>query len=132
MSATVVLKNAWVHMASDQPKTHLDFEDIDGDHWRIRWYSTLDDDSERHYFFAIEGLKSIKDFDYIELQNKSFCTHQSACELSLWLLSYRCSKIDTGRQGNCPRDSSHTAIVILPYLENTWSIQTSSTAYESS
>ena len=102
MSATVVLKNAWVHMASDQPKTHLDFEDIDGDHWRIRWYSTLDDDSERHYFFAIEGLKSIKDFDYIELQNKSFCTHQSACELSLWLLSYRCSKIDTERQGNVP------------------------------
>jgi|NorSeaMetagenome_1021524.scaffolds.fasta_scaffold131003_1 hypothetical protein len=64
MSATVVLKNAWVHMASDQPKTHLDFEDIDGDHWRIRWYSTLDDDSERHYFFAIEGLKTLITLNY--------------------------------------------------------------------
>ena len=56
-------------MAFDQPKTHLDFKDIDGEHWQIRWYSTLDHDSERNYFFAIEGEKLIKDFRYIELQN---------------------------------------------------------------
>ena len=31
-----------------------------------------------------------------ESLRESFHTHQSACELSLWLLSYRCSKIDTG------------------------------------
>ena len=43
------------------------------------------------------GLMSVKD------QEKSFCTHQSACELSLWSLSYCSSKIDTG---NVPGDSS--------------------------
>ena len=32
-------------------------------------------------------------------QEESFCTHQSACELSLWSLSYCSSKIDTGNQG---------------------------------
>ena len=53
----------------------------------------------------------------VKNQKESFCTHQSACELSLWSLSYCSSKIDTGKQGggNCPWDSSHTAIVILPY-----------------
>ena len=38
-------------------------------------------------------LMSVKD------QEESFCTHQSACEMSLWSLSYCSSKIDTGRQG---------------------------------
>ena len=56
---------------------------------------------------------SVKDHE------ESFGTHQFARELSLWSLSYRSSKIDTGRQGG---DSPwtvtvpHTAIVILPYL----------------
>ena len=39
------------------------------------------------------GLMSVKD------QEESFCTHQSARELSLWSLSYCSSKIDTGNQG---------------------------------
>ena len=39
------------------------------------------------------GLMSVKD------QEESFCTHQSACELSLWSLSYCSSKIDIGNQG---------------------------------
>ena len=36
---------------------------------------------------------SVKDHE------ESFGTHQFARELSLWSLSYRSSKIDTGRQG---------------------------------
>ena len=34
----------------------------------------------------------------VQDQEESFCTHQSARELSLWSLSYRSSKINTGRQ----------------------------------
>jgi len=34
----------------------------------------------------------------VKEQEESFCTHQSDRELSLWSLSYRSSKINTGRQ----------------------------------
>ena len=53
------------------------------------------------------GLMSVKD------QEESFCTHQSACELSLWSLSYRSSKIDAGKQGwggTVPGTAIHPAI----------------------
>ena len=33
---------------------------------------------------------------FVKDQKESFCTHQFTCELSLWSLSYRSSKIDTG------------------------------------
>ena len=58
-----------------------------------------------------------------------FHGHQSACKLSLWLLSYRCSKIDTGdgiSTGQFPVLQSAYHI-----SENTWIIETSSIAYES-
>ena len=60
------------------------------------------------------GLMSVKDL------KESFCTHQSACELSLWSLSYCSSKIDSGKQGGgelslgqFPHCDSHPAISLV-------------------
>ena len=67
-------------------------------------------------------------------QEKSFCTHQSDCELSLWSLSCRSSKIDTGRQGLSLGQPHGSPLRLSSFhiSQNTLSIETSSTAYESS
>ena len=59
-------------MSSDLHKAHLDFKDIDKDDWQIKWYSTVDDDSNRDSWFAIQEMKgddSCTRFQHIELQN---------------------------------------------------------------
>ena len=67
-------------MAFYQFKALVDFKDIDGDRWRIKWYPTYDRDLNKEYWFGIEDIEhNGDDFVHCASNYAYAATRQSPC-----------------------------------------------------